>query len=386
MIAKHRLYAGAALGLVAAAAFGFGAARLTQPTASPAPTAQPAAEEGPPDTLVLSPQAIAASQIAVAAAGTGELDRAVIAAATVQATPDADAVLTARAPGTVTRILVRLGDAVRAGQTLALIESRDASQITADRAAAAARVGLARRQLERERGLLAQGVSPRADYDAAQANLAVAQADALRASAAAGAARVTGDGRSVAVTSPIAGRVTMTEAKLGQYVAAETDLFHVADPRRLEIAAAVPPAEAARIRAGDRVDLITREGQILAGRVRAATGVVDPQSRTATVIVTPLAAAATLAPGQLVQARIFASGGAAHAGIMIPQDAVQTLGGRDMVFVRTPQGFRARPVTIAGRSNGMVAIAGGIAVGTRIATTNAFLIKAELEKDMGGEE
>ena len=386
MIAKHRLYAGAALGLVAAAALGFGAARLTQPTASPAPTAQPAAEEGPPDTLVLSPQAIAASQIAVAAAGTGELDRAVIAAATVQATPDADAVLTARAPGTVTRILVRLGDAVRAGQTLALIESRDASQITADRAAAAARVGLARRQLERERGLLAQGVSPRADYDAAQANLAVAQADALRASAAAGAARVTGDGRSVAVTSPIAGRVTMTEAKLGQYVAAETDLFHVADPRRLEIAAAVPPTEAARIRAGDRVDLITREGQILAGRVRAATGVVDPQSRTATVIVTPLASAATLAPGQLVQARIFASGGAAHDGIMIPQDAVQTLGGRDMVFVRTPRGFRARPVTIAGRSNGMVAIAGGIAVGTRIATTNAFLIKAELEKDMGGEE
>ncbi|MDQ1231134.1 efflux RND transporter periplasmic adaptor subunit [Sphingomonas sp. SORGH_AS_0879] len=386
MIAKHRLYAGAALGLVAAAALGFGAARLTQPTASPAPTTQPAAEEGPRDTLVLSPQAIAASQIAVAAAGTGELDRAVIAAATVQATPDADAVLTARAPGTVTRILVRLGDAVRAGQTLALIESRDASQITADRAAAAARVGLARRQLERERGLLAQGVSPRADYDAAQANLVVAQADALRAGAAAGAARVTGDGRSVAVTSPIAGRVTMTEAKLGQYVAAETDLFHVADPRRLEIAAAVPPTEAARIRAGDRVDLITREGQILAGRVRAATGVVDPQSRTATVIVTPLAAAATLAPGQLVQARIFASGGAAHDGILIPQDAVQTLGGRDMVFVRTPRGFRARPVTIAGRSNGMVAIAGGIAVGTRIATTNAFLIKAELEKDMGGEE
>jgi len=384
MIAKHRLYAGAGLGLVAAAALGFGAARLIQPSASP--TTRPAAEEGPRDTLTISPQAIAASQIVVAPAGTGELDRAVIAAATVQATPDADAVLTARAPGTVTRILVRLGDAVRAGQTLALVESRDASQITADRAAAAARVGLARRQLERERGLLAQGVSPRADYDAAQANLAVAQADARRASAAAGAASVTGDGRSVAVTSPIAGRVTMAEAKLGQYVAAEADLFHVADPRRLEIAAAVPPAEAARIRAGDRVDLITREGQAIAGRVRAATGIVDPQSRAATVIVTPLAAAVMLAPGQLVQARIFASGGAAHDGIMIPQDAVQTLGGRDMVFVRTAHGFRARPVTIAGRSNGMVAIAGGIAPGTRIATTNAFLIKAELEKDMGGEE
>lgn len=57
-----------------------------------------------------------------------------------------------------------------------------------------------------------------------------------------------------------------------------------------------------------------------------------------------------------------------------------------MVFVRTAQGFRAQPVRIAGRAGGMVAIADGITAGTKIATTNAFLIKAELEKDMGGAE
>ncbi|MFE8583646.1 efflux RND transporter periplasmic adaptor subunit [Sphingomonas sp. NCPPB 2930] len=388
MTARYRLYGGTTLGLAAAATLGFAAAKLTQPGAPPTPPpASPSSTKtGPRDTLAISPQAITASQIAVSAAGTGELDQAVIATATVQATPDGDAILTARVPGTVTRILVRMGDTVRAGQALALIESRDASQITADRATAMARVGLARRQLARERGLLAQGVSPRADYEAAEANLAVAQADARRAGAAAGAARVTRDGRSVAVTSPISGRVTLTEAKLGQYVAAETNLFRVADPRRLEIAAAVPPAEAARIRDGDRVELVTREGQTVAGRVRAATGVVDPQSRTATVIVTPLASTAALAPGQLVQAHIFASGGAARNSIMIPQDAVQTLGEQEVVFVRTAQGFRARPVRIAGRAGGMVAIADGITAGTKIATTNAFLIKAELEKDMGGEE
>ncbi|MDQ1155974.1 cobalt-zinc-cadmium efflux system membrane fusion protein [Sphingomonas sp. SORGH_AS 950] len=388
MTARYRLYAGTTLGLAAAATLGFAAAKLTQPSAPPTPPpASPSSTKtGPRDTLAISPQAITASQIAVSAAGTGELDQAVIATATVQAMPDGDAILTARVPGTVTRILVRMGDTVRAGQTLALIESRDASQITADRATAMARVGLARRQFARERGLLAQGVSPRADYEAAEANLAVAQADARRASAAASAARVTRDGRSVAVTSPISGRVTLTEAKLGQYVAAEANLFRVADPRRLEIAAAVPPAEAARIRDGDRVELVTREGQTVAGRVRAATGVVDPQSRTATVIVTPLASTAALAPGQLVQAHIFASGGAARNSIMIPQDAVQTLGEQEVVFVRTAQGFRARPVRIAGRAGGMVAIADGITAGTKIATTNAFLIKAELEKDMGGEE
>ncbi|MFP5454413.1 MAG: efflux RND transporter periplasmic adaptor subunit [Alphaproteobacteria bacterium] len=381
MTDRNRLYTGAAIGLVAAAALGFGAARLTQ---SPAPTpasTEAAAPAKPSNTVAMTQQALTASQIAVAPAASGELDAAILASATVEATPDAEAVLTARAPGTVSRIMVRIGDPVRAGQTLALVESRDASQIAADRSAASARVTLAARQLERERGLLAQGVTPRADYESAQANLAVAQADARRASAAAGAARVSGDGRSVAVISPVSGRVTNAAANLGQFVAAETELFRVADPRRLQITASVPPADAGRVREGDRVELTTTDGRTIEGRVRSSTGVVDPQSRTATVVVTPTAGGSTLAPGQLVQARILASGGAAKSGVMVPQDAVQTLGSDSVVFVRTRDGFRAQPIQIGSRSGGMVAITGGLAAGTPIATTNAFLLKAEIEKE-----
>ena len=381
MTDKNRLYTGAAIGLVAAAALGFGAARLTQSsTPAPAPT-EAAAPAKPSNTVAMTQQALSASQITVAPAASGELDAAILASATVEATPDAEAVLTARAPGTVSRIMVRIGDPVRAGQTLALVESRDASQIAADRSAASARVTLAARQLERERGLLAQGVTPRADYESAQANLAVAQADARRASAAAGAARVSGDGRSVAVVSPVSGRVTNAGANIGQFVAAETELFRVADPSRLQITASVPPADAGRVREGDRVELTTTDGRTIEGRVRSATGVVDPQSRTATVVVTPTAGGSTLAPGQLVQARILASGGAAKSGVMVPQDAVQTLGSDSVVFVRTGQGFRAQPVQIGSRSGGMVAITGGLAAGTQIATTNAFLLKAEIEKE-----
>lgn len=381
MTDKNRLYAGAAVGLVAAAALGFGAARLTQ---SPAPVAAPteaAAPEAPSGTLAMTPQAITGSQITVASAASGDLDAAVLASATVAATPDAEAVLTARAPGTVTRIFLRIGDPVRAGQTLALVESRDASQIAADRASASARVTLAARQVARERNLLNQGVSARADFESAEANLAVAQADARRASAAAGAARVSSDGRSVAIVSPVAGRVTSAAANLGQFVAAETELFRVADPRRLQITANVPPADAPRIRAGDRVELTTSDGRTIEGSVRSATGVVDPQSRTALIVITPAAGAGTLAPGQLVQARILASVGAAKGGVMVPQDAVQTLGDKTVVFVRTPQGFKAQPIRIGSRSGGMVGVADGLAAGTQIATTNAFLIKAELEKE-----
>ena len=108
---------------------------------------------------------------------------------------------------------------------------------------------------------------------------------------------------------------------------------------------------------------------------------VDPQSRAATVIITPTAGSSVLLPGQLVQARIFASGGATRNGVMVPQDAVQTLGDQSVVFVRTRNGFRAQAVKLGARSSGMVGIADGLAAGTPIATANAFLLKAELEKE-----
>lgn len=377
---KTRLYTGAAIGLVAAAALGFGAARLTQP-APPAPEAMATTPSAPTDSVEITPDGIRISAITVAAAASGELDAAIPASATVEATPDAEAVLTARAPGTVTRIFKRIGEPVRAGDTLALVESRDASTIAADRAAAAARVSLASKQLARERSLLAQGVSARADYETAQAALAVAQADAGRANAAAGAVRLTRDGRSIAVVSPVTGRVTAASASLGQFIAAETELFRVADPTRLQITASLPQADAPRVRTGDRVELTTSDGQMITGRVRSTTGVVDRETRGATIVIEPGAGASLLVPGQLIQARVFASGGAAKSGVMVPQDAVQTIGDRRVVFVRTRSGFKAQTVQVGSRSGGMVAIASGLNPETPIATTNAFLLKAEIEKE-----
>jgi cobalt-zinc-cadmium efflux system membrane fusion protein len=374
---KTRLYAAVAAGVLLAAVAGYGIARLTETqVVASAEETEPA-----PDTVKITDAGIRTSAITVATVNAGEISAAIPASATVDAAPDADAVLTARAAGTVTRIFKRLGDPVRAGETIALVESRDASSIAADRSAAAARVTLASRRVARERSLVSQGVSARADLETAQAELVVAHADARRASAAAGAARVTGDGQSVAVVSPIGGRVTAVTGNLGSFVSAETELFRVADPTRLQITASLPPADAARIRTGDRAELTTNDGLTVAGRIRSATGVVDPNSRQATVVISPSAGTSMLVPGQLVSARIFASGGSSRTGLTVPQDAVQTIGDRTVVFVRVPGGFRAQTVETGLRSGGLVEIRSGIRSGTAIATVNAFLLKAELLKE-----
>ncbi len=376
------LYTGVALGLVLAALVGFGVARMTGPSAPPVEAE--AAGRADHDSIAITEDGIRTSGIMVARPIAGGVAGVILASATIEATPDAEAVLTARAPGTITRIFKRIGDPVRAGETIALVESRDASVIAASRSAASARVTLAGQQLAREGLLLKQGVSPRADFETAQANLAVARAEAMQASAAANAARVASDGRSVVVTSPITGRITAAAASLGAYVQAETELFRVADPHRLQIEASIPATDIGRIAAGDRVELSGREGQTSEGRVRSATGVVDPQTRQGTVIIAPSGVGSVMTPGLLIQARIYAkagSGGAAVSSVTVPQDAVQTIGGRTMVFVRTAKGFLVRNVRIGTRSGGMVEILSGLSAGTAIATTNAFLLKAELGKE-----
>src|SRR3546814_16778019 len=85
--------------------------------------------------------------------------------ATVTAAPSGEAIVTARAGGAVTRLFKRLGDPVRAGETIAIVQSRDAAQIAAERVAADARSTLAQKNLHREKTLLDQKVSARVAYE-----------------------------------------------------------------------------------------------------------------------------------------------------------------------------------------------------------------------------
>ncbi len=274
---------------------------------------------------------------------------------------------------------------VKAGEAVALVESREAAGIAADRSAAVAKAALAHQELAREQRLYDQKVSPRQDVEHAEAEARRAQAEARRAEAAAGAAHVSADGRGVMVTSPINGRITAATATLGSFVASETELFRVADPQRIQLEASVTAADAARIAPGDTAVVETPNGRALAATVRATAPSLDAQTRSAGVILT-LPSAEGVTPGQLVRVRIRPRSGTTGTGVVIPDEAVQSVGGRSVVFVRTPDGFRVQPVTLGGRGGGRAEIASGLKGGEQIATRNAFLLKAELGKGEADEE
>jgi len=376
---NSRLMAGAALAVVLAAGAGFGLAKCTGTPAATAPAAEAEAKpKGAADAVAMTGDRITSAGISVEPVSVGGLNAEIVAPATIMAAPDGQAVLTARASGAVTRIFKRLGDPVRQGETVAVVESRDAAAISADRRSAAAKATLAQKTLERERYLYGQKVSPRQDLEQAQAEAASAQAEAQRAQLAASAAHVSSDGRSVLVTSPISGRITSAAASLGAFVQSEAELFRVADPTRIQVEVAVTALDANRLAPGDRATLEVNGAQIDA-EVRAVTPTLNAETRSATVVLS-VANPATLQPGAVGRARLRPKAASASTAIVIPEDAVQTVDGRDAVFVRTSQGFKAVPVTLGQRGAGRVEVVSGLSAAAQIAVKNSFLLKAELGK------
>lgn len=303
----------------------------------------------------------------------------IIVPGTVEANPTGLARLDARADGTVRSVRKSLGDNVARGETVVLIESAQAALYSSDISAAKARLSQAQAAYTREKRLFEARVTARQDLETAEAQLAIARADLNRARSTASAAGVNGQGNTVAVTSPINGRVTDTSAVLGSFVTAGTELMLIVDPARIQIEAAVPARDARQIVSGADATIIVA-GQEISGRVRSITPALDPETRTATAIILPLQSSPALTPDSFVEVRISTTGDADANVISIPEEAVQTVDGKTIVFVREEGGFKPVEVQTGTRSAGTIPIISGLSGGETIASTNAFLLKADLEK------
>jgi cobalt-zinc-cadmium efflux system membrane fusion protein len=343
------------------------------------------ANEGPKDIVTLSAQQIADAGIEVTRPTVGGVAGAIELSATIEGDPQGVQVVSAPVGGRLVSLTRNLGQSVGRGDPLAIIESREAASLKAEVEAARARAALAGSNLRREQRLFAERVSPEQDLVAAR-TAATEASIALRLAQQQLSATGSGGGalNRIAVRSPIAGQVIARSATLGQAVAADAELFRVANLSKVTVATSLVPTDAGRVKPGARVE-VTAPGRRQEGRVSFVSPILDETTRLVPVIATLDNAGSTWRIGETVNVSILvpASG---YRTVAVPSAAVQMIEDKSFVFVRTATGFRATPVTLGRTNGGRVTVTSGLTGSERIASTNSFTLKAELGKGAGGDE
>ncbi|WP_033073637.1 efflux RND transporter periplasmic adaptor subunit [Sphingopyxis sp. MWB1] len=330
--------------------------------------------------VALTPAQIATAGIEVTrptAGGAGELTLP----ATIEGDPQALQAVSAAIGGRVVALHYNLGQTVRRGATLALIESREAAALRAEVEAAEARATLARSELAREERLLRLKVSPERDLLAArnamtEANIALRLARQQLAAAGAGGGAL----NRIAIVAPISGQIVSRSAVLGQTVAADAELFRVANLSRVAVRLSLTTQDAGKVSIGMPLE-------ISAGNRRARTNlsflspVLDESTRLVSAVAILDNRSGLWRPGENISAALPI--GPAGGTVRIDESALQQIEGRTMVFARIPQGFRALPVRLVSRGGGS-AVVEGLSTGEEIATKGSFVLKAELRKGEAG--
>ena len=301
--------------------------------------------------------------------------------ATIEGDPQGMQVVSAAIGGRVVALNRNLGQSIGRGQVLAIIESREAASLNAEVDAARARLSLAESNLRREQRLFDEKVSPEQDLIAArtaatEARIALRLAQQQVAAAGGGGGAL----NRIAIAAPISGQVIARSVTLGQTVAADAELFRVANLSRVAVTLALSPSDAGKVRPGAAIEIVSGDRRS-AATVDFVSPILDETTRLVTVIAVIDNRSGQWRVGEPVTASVgLTNSGESGGSILIPQGAVQTVEGRPTVFVRTDHGFKATAVTLGAPSGNNIVVTSGLKGNERIAGTNSFTLKAELGK------
>lgn len=289
--------------------------------------------------------------------------------------------------------LVRLGDSVEAGQTLALVQPAF-SEATAklgetEGEIARARLALAqaRRDLDRISRLVEAQAESRQNLELARLSVDSAEAQ-LKAALATQTSYLKEAGPSgnlptLALTSPISGIVVSARSlALGQQVGADVPLFTVLDPETVWIEARVPEAQASRIssaeealaespgRPGEFVPL-TGDGR---GRLVFASPRVDPLTHTVRFAYEVPNRDGRFRIGEHLT--VFIESGHADNAVTLPDSAIVEEGGQPVAFVQVGgETFQKRELSLGIRDGNQVQVLRGLQAGDRVVTQGAYALR-----------
>jgi RND family efflux transporter MFP subunit len=163
----------------------------------------------------------------------------------------------------------------------------------------------------------------------------------------------------------------------GQVLQAGQELFVVADLSTVWVIADVYEKDFAAVRVGTPAALTVAGSPRMRGRVAYIDPRVDPATRTAKVRVEVPNTARALRLGMFAQVMFETPD--AKTGLVVPRQAVQSIGERNVVYVATDDAgrFHERTVRLGRSSDDAVEVLDGLRAGEHVVTDGSFFLRAE---------
>ncbi|MBC3879698.1 efflux RND transporter periplasmic adaptor subunit [Undibacterium sp. FT79W] len=289
-----------------------------------------------------------------------------------------------RFAGVVQSVPASLGQQVKKGQVLAVIASVGLSDLRSELLTAQKRLALAATTYEREKKLWEEKISAEQDYLQAQQAMREAQISVHNIQQKLNALGVTQDNTGslnlYAVRAPFDGMLIEKHITLGDAVKEDANIFTISDLSTVWADSTVPANSLNQIRVGQSVTVKASafDGKA-SGTVSYVSALVGDQTRAAKARVTLANPNMAWRPGLYVSIEVTAS--ETGVPVAVSAEAVQDINGKPTVFLRTPQGFIAQPVTL-GRTDGrLTEIVSGLKAGSAYAGNGSFVLKADLGKN-----
>ena len=283
--------------------------------------------------------------------------------------------------GRALSIKAQIGDKVKAGQVLIIIDSPELGSALADSRKANSDLQLKRKTFERNNLLLEGGVIARKDQESSQADLSQAEAEAQRANARLknlGAQR--NGNENYVLRAPIAGVVVDRQVNPSAEVRPDstTPLFVITNPEHLWASIDLPERDLAKVTEGQSlsIQVDAYPDEVFSGRIESIGVMVDPTTRRITVHCS-LQSKGKLKPE--MYARITPLSTKAFKVIRLPNTALITEGLYNYVFVEVSPGhFKKRRLSLNSQERDFATVKNGLLNGERVITSGAILLNSEL--------
>jgi cobalt-zinc-cadmium efflux system membrane fusion protein len=349
----------------------------------------PTAAQPPPNEVWIEASQVKEAGIVVEAVAEQDVDDTILTAGRVTFADIEVGHVFSPVTGRVTKIVAQLGQRMKKGDPLAVIQSPDVGQFSSDLGKADADLMAAQRNYKREKDLWEKHSTSQKDFESAEDTYRKAKAEKDRALQKASLLRsgnVNAVDQTYTIPSPIDGDLLMRNLSLGVEVqgqysgGASQELFTVGQLDQVWVLGDVFELDMSRVSVGApaTVKVVAYPDREFQGKVDWVSGILDPTSRTAKVRFTFANPGALLKPEMYATVAISVE---ARKALALPKGSVLRSKDETVVFVEkgtTPDGqlrFLRVPVDVdEGEGSHWLPVTKGLERGTRVVTHGAVLL------------